>query len=193
MNGQLVSLTRFESKDPFAQQGNTVEGAAPSSGSSSSGTSSTPTASTPTPGTTPTGSTGGSFAPVPGTGAAGGSSTPTSATLGTISLNKVEMAVTVATDFPTSAPMFTLVSLTSKVAKIAIAGGSLATGSKTVSLPLGKSVTLMNTADGTRYEFIYLGLGDKTPPVPTVAVSTSGNTSTTATPATGTSTTAGRG
>jgi hypothetical protein len=87
--------------------------------------------------------------------------------------------------------MFTLVSLTAKAAKIAIAGGSLATGAKTVTLPVGKTITLMNTADGTRYEFIYLGLGDKTTPAPAVAAPAASTTGATTTPAAGTSTTAG--
>ena len=53
--------------------------------------------------------------------------------------------------FPASNPSFKLVSLTKKTAKIGIAGGSLQSGSQTVTLRKGKSLTLMNTADGTRY------------------------------------------
>jgi len=47
--------------------------------------------------------------------------------------------------------VFTLVSLTRSAAKIGIAGGSYENGAATVNLPKGKTVTLMNTADGTRY------------------------------------------
>jgi hypothetical protein len=47
--------------------------------------------------------------------------------------------------------VFILVSLTRTAAKIGIAGGSYETGAATVTLTQGKSVTLMNTADGTRY------------------------------------------
>ena len=47
--------------------------------------------------------------------------------------------------------IFKLVSLTKNGAKIAIAGGSLDNGAPTVTLTKGKPVTLMNTADGTRY------------------------------------------
>jgi len=36
-------------------------------------------------------------------------------------------------------------------AKIGIAGGSLTNGKNTVTIPVGKTVTLMNTADGTKY------------------------------------------
>jgi hypothetical protein len=47
--------------------------------------------------------------------------------------------------------VFTLVSLTQRAAKIGIAGGSYENGAATVTLAKGKTVTLMNTADGTRY------------------------------------------
>ena len=44
-----------------------------------------------------------------------------------------------------------LVSLTKNAAKISIAGGSLAGGAPTVTVKKGATLTLMNTADGTRY------------------------------------------
>jgi hypothetical protein len=47
--------------------------------------------------------------------------------------------------------VFTLVSVTRTAAKIGVAGGSYESGAATVTLAKGKSVTLMNTADGTRY------------------------------------------
>ena len=50
-----------------------------------------------------------------------------------------------------AAIFFQLVSLTRNAAKIGIAGGSLTTGNNTVTIPVGKTVTLMNTADGTKY------------------------------------------
>jgi hypothetical protein len=43
------------------------------------------------------------------------------------------------------------VSVTKTSAQISIAGGSLETGQRTVTLKLNKQLTLMNTADGTRY------------------------------------------
>jgi hypothetical protein len=69
----------------------------------------------------------------------------------TISVNGIAGAVTVGGSFPTSAPVFTLVSLTRTSAKIGIAGGSYENGAATVTLVKGKTVTLMNTADGARY------------------------------------------
>ena len=41
--------------------------------------------------------------------------------------------------------------VTKKGAKISIAGGSLENGAPTVTLTKNKALTLMNTADGTRY------------------------------------------
>jgi hypothetical protein len=176
LDGQLATLTQFTSKDPFKQQ-------------DTAGGSSTPAAATPPTSTTPTPNSppgGGSFT-TPGTsppGSGSGTATPAPApTLGTISINNIGMAVTVKADFPTDSPLFTLVSLTSKAAKIAIAGGSLATGSQTVTLPLGKPVTLMNTADGTRYVLVYVGPGDKTAPAAASATTTA-TTTTTPTPTT---------
>ena len=75
-----------------------------------------------------------------------------------ISVNGTLMSVTVGTDFPAagtdpniSQPLFRLVSVTAHTAKISIAGGSYANGASTVTLRENKPVTLMNTADGTRY------------------------------------------
>jgi hypothetical protein len=62
--------------------------------------------------------------------------------------------VAVGATFPASDPVFRLVSLTRTTAKIAIAGGSLSSGDGTVTLTKGKKLTLMNTADGTRYELV---------------------------------------
>jgi hypothetical protein len=59
-------------------------------------------------------------------------------------------AVAVGAQFPASSPVFVLVSLKTSSAKIAIAGGSLQ-GGGTATLKKGRPLTLMNTADGTRY------------------------------------------
>jgi hypothetical protein len=47
--------------------------------------------------------------------------------------------------------MFELVSLTNTTAKVSVAGGSYADGAATLTLRVNKPVTLVNTADGTRY------------------------------------------
>lgn len=130
--GQLVSFGRFESKDPFDQQLSTAAPASPSDGDTTppSGAGAAPPAGAPPAAETP----------------------PTAPTSATISVNGVSEVVAVSAEFPQAEPMFQLVSLTESSAEIAIVGGSYANGAKTVTLTEGKPLTLMNTADGTRYE-----------------------------------------
>ncbi|HEY4412961.1 MAG TPA: hypothetical protein VGN06_08185, partial [Gaiellaceae bacterium] len=111
--GQLTDFANFASKDPFLQSVQKIGGAAASSSStpksSSGGTS------------TPTGKTSATTPPAPP------APPPTSAV---ISVNGELSSVNVDTDFPTSgtvfsqagAPLFHLVSLTKKTAKVTIAG-----------------------------------------------------------------------
>jgi hypothetical protein len=86
-------------------------------------------------------------------GLTGGSAAPTPArvTKATITVNGLASVVSVGASFPAAAPVFTLVSLTPRAAKIGIVDGTYETGAATVTLAKGKTVTLMNTADGTRY------------------------------------------
>ena len=74
-----------------------------------------------------------------------------SRTTATISVNGVVGLVKVGAGFPQTQPIFQLVSLTRTSAKITIAGGTLEGGAPTVTLTKGKQLTLMNTADGSRY------------------------------------------
>ena len=76
---------------------------------------------------------------------------PAKVTTATITVNGLAGQVSVGASFPASSPVFTLVSLTPRAAKIGIAGGSYENGAATVTLAKGKTVTLMNTADGMRY------------------------------------------
>src|SRR5213076_1413425 len=69
----------------------------------------------------------------------------------TITVNGIANQVSVGSSFPASSPVFTLVSLTPRAAKIGIAGGNYENGAATITLAKGKTLTLMNTADGTRY------------------------------------------
>lgn len=133
---KLVSFSLFVSKDPFRQQvtpaGQPPDGSGP--------TSTTPTTPTPpTPPTTPNPTT-----PQPP------KAPPTSAV---IDVNGTTETVAVGKTFPATAaqPFFQLVSLTPTSARIGIAGGSLTNGQNTITIPVGKTVTLMNTADGTKY------------------------------------------
>ena len=192
--GQLASFGRFASKDPFASQAPT-----------------TPTATTsptpPTPPTTPSsgGSVpGGTGAPVPG-------STPASPpaavlTSAVIEVNKVKSLVAVNGDFPASTdpnvpPVFHLKSVTAHTAKVSIAGGTYANGAPSITLQEGKPVTLMNTADGTRYTLVLWPQGTQVtstttgaapaPSAPAPAAPLSTTTSSTATTATTTTTKSG--
>ncbi len=129
--GQLQSFSLFESKDPFnaSGPGSPAASASPSSsgGSSSSGSgSSKPPKTPPAPPAAP----------------------PTSAV---ISVNGVAESVTTGSSFPAASPMFQLVSLTSSSARVAVSGGSYASGAQTLTLKVSRAVTLVNTADGTRY------------------------------------------
>jgi hypothetical protein len=138
-DGQLASFSRFASKDPFAQQLGDAQSS--SSGGSSGGGSANPGLPT-----------------VPGNAPAPGSAV--------ISVNGALYTVATKTDFPQPSstdpaviPLFHLVSVTAHTATISIAGGSYVTGKPTVTLQENKPVTLMNTADGTRYTLVLKPLG----------------------------------
>lgn len=156
--GQLVSFDRFESKDPFVQQLSDAPptGALPAAGaqpSAGGGTQpgvslvpSTPQPSRPTPPSTASPSVT-QPSQAPATPAA--QPVPTSAV---ISVNGINERVETGAAFPALEPVFRLASVTRRAVKIGIAGGSYATGAQTVTLLRTKPLTLMNTADGTRYE-----------------------------------------
>ena len=132
--GQLISFSRFKSKDPFKQQIVTSCGA----GASNAHKKAAPKTATP-----------GITLPAPRSAPARvQSAKPTRAV---ISVNGLNSTVSVGAAFPSGAPVFTLVSLKRSSAKIGIAGGSYESGAATVTLTKGKAITLMNTADGTRY------------------------------------------
>jgi hypothetical protein len=152
-DGTLASFSLFASKDPFAQQVSDEKSSATGSAPSTSGGSSA--------------SHGGST----GSGAARGKApAPGSAV---ISVNGTLYSVAVGTDFPQASstdpsivPLFHLVSMTGSTAKISIAGGSYANGSPTVTLTVNKPLTLMNTADGTRYKLTLKPVGTAVPTAP---------------------------
>jgi hypothetical protein len=147
-SGQLLAFSRFRTKDPFAQQINVACASAGSSESSSSSACESDSGSKPSTGST---------SPPSGGGSTGGGTTTTpappaaKATTAVISVNGSSEEVKVGGKFPSSNPTFVLVSLTKTTALIGIAGGSLEGQKQTVALKKGKPLTLMNTADGTRY------------------------------------------
>jgi hypothetical protein len=139
-SGQLLAFGLFRTKDPFAQQ--LDEACAAGACAKSAAVTGTPPAKTPPAGTSrgkPTVTT----PPAP----------PTHAVLTTAVLlvNGESESVAVGGQFPAADPAFTLVSLTATTAKVGIAGGSFESGSQAVTLKKNKPLTLMNTADGTRY------------------------------------------
>jgi hypothetical protein len=144
--GQLVSFGRFVSKDPFVQQtrkqcaddsGQTI--ACATSGGSGSRTKPKQPIKEPTP----------KLSVQPAT-----RPTKAQAASAQISVNGTREGVSVGATFPVSDPIFKLVAATGKTAKIAIDGGSYASGEATITLKKGQPVTLVNTADGTRYRLV---------------------------------------
>jgi hypothetical protein len=165
-SGQLLAFSRFRTKDPFSQQldltcagsGTSSDGSAGSGCGGGSGSGSgpksgaSPANSKKEPATPP--SEGGSVAP------AGPPAAPApKPTTATISVNGESENVSVGAQFPASNPTFTLVSLTKTSARVGIAGGSFESGGATVTLQKNKPLTLMNTADGTRYVLRLISIG----------------------------------
>jgi hypothetical protein len=147
--GQLASFSRFASKDPFSQQ--LSDDTSSSSGGSSGGGSGSGSG-----GATPTVPQGPSSSPRPGSAV--------------ISVNGTLYTVSTNSDFPqptesdpSVVPLFHLVSVTAHSAKISIVGGSYSSGDSTVTLKENKPVTLVNTADGTRYRLLLKPLGTDVP------------------------------
>ncbi len=170
-DGQLVAFSLFQSKDPFRQQ-LTDSGQAPVGGQPPPPTGTPPVTPPPTtqPSPTPPPSTTTpappTTTPAPPTTTTTPTTTPTTTTPTTteppapkpaapsgasISVNGVVETVAVGASFPQAQPLFRLVSLKAGVARIGVAGGTLQGSSQTVELVKGKSLTLMNTADGMRY------------------------------------------
>ena len=160
-DGQLASFSRFASKDPFNQQLSDDKGSsAPSSssGGSGSGSGSAGSGGTSSPPQVPS-----SRSPRPGSAV--------------ISVNGTLYTVATASDFPQANPLFHLVSVTAHSAKISIAGGSYSSGAPTVTLKENKPVTLVNTADGTRYTLVLKPLGTGVPGGSTTSSAGSGTSS----------------
>ena len=134
--GQLQSFSLFESKDPFNAGGPGSSGAGTKSSApaGSGSTTSKPPKTPPAPPTAP----------------------PTSAV---ISVNGTSESVATGSNFPVASPVFQLLSLTASTAKVAVAGGSYASGASTLTLKVNTPVTLVNTADGTRYTLTLLPQG----------------------------------
>jgi len=142
---QLVSFSHFAGKDPFVQQVNPTASGTTSGGTSSSSPSAAAAAGVITAGppSTTSASLGGN-----------GSQARTLAKTGavTVSVNGTVQTVKVGASFPSSNPLFKLVSVAHGVVRIGIANGSYASGTQTVALTAGRTVTLVDTSDGARYK-----------------------------------------
>ena len=128
---QLYSFSHFTGKDPFVQQVSASD--ITSSPSGISGTSS-----------------GGSKKTSP---KAQTTSARMLARTGVVTLevNGKTQSVRVGGSFPSSNPLFKLVSISRGLVRIGIASGSYQSGAQTVSLAAGRTLTLVDTADGVRY------------------------------------------
>jgi hypothetical protein len=152
-SGQLVAFGRFASKDPFIEQ---VKEPGSSGGSSSSGSG----GSKPQPTSSGDGGVVVSPSTPSGSGGGGSGSSPSAAAgSAVIAVNGAEETVAVGGEFPKASPIFRLAKLVGGEARIGIAGGALASGAPTTTLKKGKTVTLVNTADGTRYELKLVSVG----------------------------------
>lgn len=163
--GQLATFERFASKDPFAQQAEPGATAAPRVSEPTDGTETdavdTTNGATPADadaGAADGGATDGGFTTGGSTtgGSTGGSApdAPEIAAATSIAVNGVAEDVAVEGSFPKDEPTFVLVKVAKngKSVEIGIAGGEYASGGETITLGLGKKITLQNTADGSRYE-----------------------------------------
>jgi hypothetical protein len=141
LKSELFSFSHFAGKDPFVPQ----VSAADITGTPSTGG----------------GAAQGAAAGASGSGgsASGGSASytaPAQRTLAqtgavTIQVNGKVQTVRVGASFPSSNPLFRLVSVAHGVVRIGIASGSYTSGAQTVSLRAGRSLTLVDTADSVRY------------------------------------------
>ncbi len=169
-SNQLISFGLFQSKDPFVQQLSTT----PSAPSPAAAPAPAPTPTTATaapaspstglspapaiPATTPGASapTGAPGAPV-AQGTTPGTTTPAAPaaapTQALLSTNGVCEQVAVNGTFPANENIFRLVSIArnGKSVEVGVVGGSFDSGQSTATLKLGEKLTLVNTADGTRY------------------------------------------
>jgi hypothetical protein len=131
---QLFSFSHFAGKDPFVQQVSASDITSSPSGTSGG-----------------SGTAGGSSAKT--TAAVHRSSARTLAQTGVVMLqvNGKTQTVRVGGSFPSSNPLFKLVSVSHGMVRIGIASGSYQSGAQTVSLVSGRTLTLVDTADGIRY------------------------------------------
>jgi len=141
-NAQLASFSTFASKDPFAQQVTADTGLTGSTGSSS-------TTAPPSVGTTAATTNGQSTLTAARSLAHSGAVR--------ISVNGRPESVRIGASFPSSNPIFRVVSVSRSGVRIGLASGSYSSGAQTVSLGLNRTVTLVDTTNGRHYKLQLLG------------------------------------
>jgi hypothetical protein len=160
---QLVSFERFERKDPFRPQvSEEINTSAPVPAKRARGAKSEKPkqASKPAPGRVPAERPKQRATTLPGGSKGRGEPARATVTGAVISINGGPgETIEVGAAFPAAQKLFRLVSLDARGAKIGVADGSLVGPAKTVTLELGKTLTLMNTADGARYRMRLLSVG----------------------------------
>jgi hypothetical protein len=137
LKSQLYSFSHFAGKDPFVQQVSAADITASPSGGSGPSTG---------------GSSSSSASSVPAPAQQTSARTLAKTGVATMQVNGKVQTVRIGAGFPSANPLFKLVSISHGVVRIGIANGSLASGAQTVSLTAGKSLTLVDTADGVRYK-----------------------------------------
>ena len=161
---QLISFGLFKSKDPFVQQlttsASTTPSAPPASAPPTDTTATTSTEPTPPVLLVPLGTPSSTTPSSPSSPSAPGTTTPSTTpapppvpTEALIATNGVCERVAVKGTFPATENIFRLVSIAKdgKSVQVGIVGGSFDSGQPTATLKLGDKLTLVNTADGTRY------------------------------------------
>jgi len=100
-----------------------------------------------------------------------------------IKTNGNREVVAIGAGFPSAQPMFKLVALAKnkKGIRIGVLGGSFVGGIPTLLLPKGKTITLADQADGTRYVIELLQLTNAVLPAPTQSTTASAAPATTTT------------
>jgi hypothetical protein len=152
-NGQLWTFSRLRAKDPFVQQvdpqsqDSTLPPFSNATNSSRTGASSSTTSSRPA---TVTQAAPATVAPK-----------QLSPTFATIEVNGNDVRLKLDQRFPPTTKVFKLVALKQRVAQIALAKGGKLGSKGTVTLTMGDSLTLVNSATGKRYTLRLLYTGSE--------------------------------
>ena len=165
--GQLVSFDRFVGKDPFRQQvvaeetgdafGN-GDGDASTSGGGDEGKDGASSGADDGDGS---GSSGGSGSgPVVGPAPTEPAPAGGERTSATVDVNGTREEVFLTSTFPAIDPIFRIVSISAKSAKLELVTGQFSNGRATLTLKLRKPLTLVSQPDGLRYVITLLATGN---------------------------------